>query len=324
VGKYKIDYGYSKGISWRRRIVIFAVVVVIASLSYTGFHRSGINASNAVKPLVSPEPQGKIITPILWPGYGQSAYGELNSGVLAVSDDAAKSAPTASLAKVITALAILKQKPLAPGQQGPMITLTQEDVDSFSDYVRKNGAVVAVEAGEQISQYQAMQAMLMPSANNMADTLARWAFGSLDAYSVYANAMVNEMGLTQTHVADASGFSPKTTSTAHDLVQLGIFYMKEPLLTGIASQTEAKIPVAGIIRNYNSLVNEDGILGIKVGDTDEAGRCFLVADVRSGSNDKATTAVAAVMGADNLKTAMEDAKAVLHSGNKGYDLMAKR
>ena len=38
--------------------------------------------------------------------------------------------------------------------------------------------MASVAAGEQISQYQALQAMLIPSANNVADSLARWAFGS--------------------------------------------------------------------------------------------------------------------------------------------------
>jgi D-alanyl-D-alanine carboxypeptidase (penicillin-binding protein 5/6) len=44
-----------------------------------------------------------------------------------------------------------------------------------------------VQLGEELSEYQALQALLLPSANNIAETLARWAFGSIDAYNAYAN-----------------------------------------------------------------------------------------------------------------------------------------
>jgi len=258
-----------------------------------------------------------------WPQYGQAAYGVPMNNVVTVSSDSAKPVPMASLTKVITALAILKQKPIEQGEQGPMITLSQQDVEIFSDYVRKNGAVVAVEAGEQISEYQALQAMLMPSANNMAESLAIWAFGSNSSYVAYANNMLKEAGITDTTIADASGFSKHSVSTAADLVKIGNIYLQNDLLRGIAQQNEAKVPVAGLIKNYNSLVNKDGVIGIKVGNTDEAGRCFLVADIRKISNGE-TVSIAAVLGAPNLQTAMHDGVAILNAGDSGYDQLTSR
>jgi D-alanyl-D-alanine carboxypeptidase (penicillin-binding protein 5/6) len=133
--------------------------------------------------------------------------------------------------------------------------------------------------------------------------------------------MVKELGLPETSVADASGFSPNTISTAPDMVQLGAMYMQDPVLRDIATKTDATIPVAGMITNYNSLINNDGLLGIKVGDTDEAGRCFLVADIRNkGPED--IVSIAVVVGADNLETAMIDARTILDAGNAGYDQLA--
>ena len=64
-----------------------------------------------------------------WPTDASAAVGAAGYGVLAASNDSQTPIPTASLAKVITALAVLKQKPLELGQQGPILTLTQEDVD---------------------------------------------------------------------------------------------------------------------------------------------------------------------------------------------------
>ena len=235
-------------------------------------------------------------TPVLlpWPAYGQAAYGVADKQIIAVSSDQNKAVPIASLAKVITALAVLKAKPLAPGSQGPAITLTQADVDIFSSYVSKNGTVIPVEAGENISELQALQAMLMPSANNIADSLVIWAFGSVQAYSTYANNMLKELGIHHTTITDASGFSPSTVSTAQDMVAVGALYMKNPILQAIARQDEADVPLAGKIPNYNTLINKDGLMGIKVGDTDEAGRCFMLANIRT-SGGTASTSVTVVL-----------------------------
>lgn len=275
-------------------------------------------ASNT-KPVPVITSQPKITAPIPWPGYGQAAYGVDGVGVLAASNDNAQPVPVASLAKVITALAILKQKPLSPGEQGPIITLTEQDIALFGEYIRKDGAVIPVEVGEQISQYQAMQAMLMTSANNITDSLVIWAFGSVENYTDYANKMVKDMGLANTYVKDASGFSPGTVSTAHDLVKLGTLYMEHPVLFDIAQKSDAIIPFAGRIENYNSAINENGILGIKVGYTDEAGRSYLAANIRKNKEGKDIIAIVAVVGADHLNTAMKDAQTILAAGNTGFD-----
>lgn len=82
---------------------------------------------------------------------------------------------------------------------------------------------------------------------------------------------------------------------------------------------EANIPVAGKIRNYNSFMNDKGIVGIKVGDTDEAGKCFMVADVRKAADGNDEVSIAVVLGADNLKIAAKDAQKILKAGNQGHD-----
>ncbi len=322
MSRYTIEDGYQKDKRRHFRVAVAFVILTTGVFGYVKLHRNTPDVAITQSVAAQNSQQPRLNTPIAWPKYGQAAYGVAGPGVLAVSDDGQQPVPVASLAKVITALTVLKQKPLLPGQQGPMITLTQADIASYEAYVAKSGAVVPIQNGEQISQYQALQAMLMPSANNMADSLARWAFGSVEQYNAAANQMVKELGLTQTTVADASGFSPATKSTAHDMVQLGILYMQNPVLKGIAAQTEANIPFAGLVRNYNAVSNKDGILGLKVGNTDEAGRCYLAADIRADT--KEVVSVVAVIGADHLETAMKDAKIVLKDGNSGYDRLSNR
>ncbi|MDB5161087.1 MAG: D-alanyl-D-alanine carboxypeptidase [Candidatus Saccharibacteria bacterium] len=255
-----------------------------------------------------------------WPAYGQAAVGARGYGLLD-SHGTQVPAPMASITKVITALAILQKKPLSPGQQGATIKITAEDVAIYNDYASKGGSVVRVSDGELISEYQALQALLLPSANNMADTMARWAFGSVNNYVDYANSYVRQLGLKKTTLGDASGFSPKSVSTAEDLATLGLAFMDNSTLRDIVSQQTAELPVAGSVSNTNWLLNTDGIIGIKTGNTEQAGGCYLFAANRSiGGQD--ITVIGAIMGAPDLNSAITDSRPLLHSINNGFSTIS--
>lgn len=328
MSKYTLEHGYRKDRRWPYSV---SAVLLLVGTSYFVFNLSGNiqpqTKTTATQLLSEPAamtavaPQAKITSPLPWPNYGQAAYGAIDDGVLAQSSEEAEPVPIASLAKTITALAVLKQKPLALGEQGPMITLTEEDEALYREYIAKDGTVVPVKAGIQISEYQALQAMLLPSANNISDTLVRWAFGSMEAYNTYANEMLKEYGITETVVADASGYSSLTKSTASDMVKVGILYMQNPVLHEIAMQPQATIPFTGTVYNNNATINKDGVLGIKIGYTEEAGRTFLVADMREGNKNEFS--ITAVLGARSWPEAMRDAKALLKSGNGEHDLISK-
>jgi D-alanyl-D-alanine carboxypeptidase (penicillin-binding protein 5/6) len=217
-------------------------------------------------------------------------------------------------------LAVLKQKPLLKGEQGPTITITAEDIAIYQKYAAVNGSLVPVEVGERLTQYQALQAMLLPSANNMADLLARWAFGSEADYVNFANSFVKSLGLKNTTVADASGFSPKTTSTAHDLMLLGENIMDNPVLAEIVGQAKATIPVAGEITNSNLLLGYQDIVGIKTGNTDEAGSCYLFAAKHQVAPGHVVTIIGITMGATDRVTALDESLKLLQSSYKNFVL----
>src|SRR5439155_16088215 len=124
--------------------------------------------------------------------------------------------PVASTAKVMTALLILEHHPLAVGDQGPALTLAQEDVRRYQQAVAQDESAVAVRAGESISELQLLEGLLVPSANNFAEILARWDTGTLPAFVASMNARADALGMKSTHFDDASGFSDRTTSTAAD------------------------------------------------------------------------------------------------------------
>jgi hypothetical protein len=77
-------------------------------------------------------------------------------------------------------------------------------------------------------------------------------------------------------VADA-GLDPSTSSTAADQVRLGMAAMGVPALAAITAESTAVVPVAGVVRNTNALLGQDGIVGLKTGSTQAAGGCLLVA-----------------------------------------------
>lgn len=272
-------------------------------------------AIDAISSLSVPE-TGKAIT-LPWPAYGQAAISAQGYGLLATSGEQ-KPVPMASIAKVVTALAVLKQKPLEKGQQGPNITISKDDVAIYNSYYSQDGSVVKVEAGEQISQYQALQALLIPSANNMAETLARWAFGSMENYVTYANQMLQGLSLQNTQVADASGFSPQSVSSAKDLARLGLAAIGNAVLASIVGQQTAELPVAGTVNNLNWLLGEDGVIGIKTGNTDQAGGCYLFAS-RRVVDGQSVTVVGAVMGAPDRNTAISDSRTILRSIDTSFE-----
>ena len=254
---------------------------------------------------------------IAWPAYGQSAVGSVDSGLLSSSPDTAPR-PIASTAKTLTALAVLRKKPLGPNEQGPTITLTIADVDIYDKYVSQDGSVVKVAIGETITQRQALEALMLPSANNMAESLASWAFGSVRQYNEYANTLALSLGMKNTTITDPSGFLPTTKSTASDLVVLGRAAMTDPVLSEIVGLKRATIPVQGEIVSTNFLLGRNGINGIKTGTTDQAGGCYLVSATRAMPDGTTKTLIAAILGAPDKPKAMADSIPLLQSLEQNY------
>lgn len=239
-----------------------------------------------------------------WPGQGGAALGVMGEGVVAETAPRAPM-PTASTAKMMTVLVVLEKDPLAVAQPGPRIPVTQADVAAYQQDLAQGQSVVPVAAGEDLTEFEALEALLLPSANNVATILAAWAYGSLGAGVGAMNQRAAAMRLTSTHFVDASGFDPGTVSSPHDLVLLGEAVMRYPVVREIVSETQATIPVAGAIDNVDTLLGQDGILGIKTGNTDQAGGCFVFAAEIPTAAGAPSLLVGAVMGLPDLDQALQ-------------------
>ena len=185
---------------------------------------------------------------------------------------------TASIAKLITVQVVLDKYPLEASASSEVITMTSDDEARYWNSVNMNGSSVRVWTGEQITVRQLLEGILLASANNMADSLAIWVFGSMDGYRTAANGWLREHGLTSTTVgSDASGYDPSTTSTPTDICKIMLLATQNPILSEIMSEGEATMPDGEVIHNTNKLLGQGNIFAGKTGYTDAAGRGMVVA-----------------------------------------------
>lgn len=294
----------------RSKRVLLSALVVLMAASY-----ASITISQPLRQLrpVTNQSELNITTTaskLPWPEYGSGAVG-LSDGTVITTHGEQKPMSIASVNKVILSLVMLERHPFGPGEDGPTITLTQEYADLYGYYVSINGSVMPTREGQEITLRNMITGLMLPSANNVADTLALWEFGSLQAYFDYANAYLARKGLTNTKVGgDASGYSAESVSTASDLVKLGAMAMNNPVIREISGLQTATIPVTGTVRNYNSLLGLDGIIGLKTGNNDANGGVFVGATTAE-VNGKTVTLISALGGAPTLGTVLRDSRSIL-------------
>ncbi len=284
--------------------VYFSLLVFIFILAYIAWVI--FRPLPVIKPIIYPSTykQVKTISKLAWPNSIQAAVG-INGTKILDKNQQNNQLPTASTAKMLTALVVLEKYPLKLNENGPTITLSSSDVNIYNSYASKQGSVVQVVNGEQISEYQMLEALLLPSANNIADSLAIWSYGSINMYKSAATKYLSVHNINFTTVGDdASGYLPSTKSTATDLVKIGELVMSNPVLADIVSKKSATgIPVANNIKNVNYLLGQYGVIGVKTGNTDQAGGVYVSA-VKVNLNKQSYTLVTSIIGASSLATAM--------------------
>ena len=243
-------------------------------------------AVDALEPSTSPDDvsrSGSGWTAVSWPAQGAAAAA-VGGGPIHTSGSS-RPVPIASLAKVMTAVVVLHSRPISSQDPGFTITLSAADVFDTKQRRSQGQSVVAVVAGEQLTERQALQALLLPSANNIAFALARAVSGSTDAFLSEMNAEARRLGMTSTRYTDPSGYDAGTVSTARDQLLLARAAMRIDAFAEIVSLTSAVLPQTGVVHNTNSLLGHDGFVGIKTGSDQAAGGCFMFA-ARSGHREQ--------------------------------------
>ncbi|MER7934021.1 MULTISPECIES: serine hydrolase [unclassified Streptomyces] len=228
---------------------------------------------------------------IPWPADGQAALDVQGIGSFGSSGDQ-KSVPIASVAKVMTAYIILRDHPLKSGAAGPKIKIDQAAEDQSN---AGQESTVDVTAGDSITQREALEGILIASANNVARLLARWDAGSEKAFVAKMNTTAKKLGMTNTTYTDPSGLTDSTVSTAVDQVKLAKAAMaSEPTFREVAAMMSYDDYKGTNHGNWNQLVGHNDVVGIKTGTTTSA-LGNLVFAAKKDVNGETRTIIGAVL-----------------------------
>jgi D-alanyl-D-alanine carboxypeptidase len=187
--------------------------------------------------------------------------------------------PIASLTKMMTGLVVVDR---VGGRAKVLIT---------KEALAYQGSGVGVlPRGKWVGLSAMLYGLLLPSGNDAAIALAQRAAGTLPQFVDLMNARAAAMGLTCTRYSSPSGFVDRGNhSCAADLAVEARAVLDQPRLARIVRHRQAVLPfpIKGgrlFLYNHNPLLRMryPGVLGIKTGFTDAAGRCIVAAAGRGG------------------------------------------
>jgi D-alanyl-D-alanine carboxypeptidase (penicillin-binding protein 5/6) len=292
----------------RRRVLLVAVLALLAATAFAAPRH--LNNDEARSPL--PDDKGRssllagqdrsYLSTNGWPLRGQGAY-VLGNGRPAVSPHQ-RPVPIASVAKVMTAYVVLEHYPLRADDSGRRFVVGQRDVMDTEKRRRGGQSVVGVRAGERLTERDALMAILLPSANNIAVLVARQVSGSVASFVAKMNRTARALGMSHTTYTDPSGYDDGTISTALDQLRLAQVVAKDKTLAAMMATRTYRLPVAGEVTNTNALLGHDGFVGMKTGSDEAAGGCLMFRAVwATDSGNRSLIGVVLGQRGDNLLTA---------------------
>jgi D-alanyl-D-alanine carboxypeptidase (penicillin-binding protein 5/6) len=229
---------------------------------------------------------------------------DAGTGKVLYSRNADKRLEMASTTKIMTAILILESLPLDKKVKVPRAA------------VGVAGSTLGLRAGETFTVEQLLYAMMVPSANDAAITLAIAEAGSVKAFVAKMNAKAEEMGLTKTHFANPNGLHVANHySSAKDMATLASYAMKDGTFRRIVATREYVLPHAGgvapkVLKTSNELMRDVAwVNGIKTGSTPYAGYCLVASATKNG-----LTLISVVLGAKDEKVRAAECKALLSYG----------
>ncbi|MGW6140105.1 D-alanyl-D-alanine carboxypeptidase [Streptomyces sp. NPDC055140] len=278
-----------------RRVKIWTPIVLLLAVVFA--------VAQAVRPLPAPTlaltakstfafDGDKVSLP--WPAEGQGSMDVSGIGSMDRFGEQ-KPVPIGSVAKAMTAYVVLKDHPLQPGKDGPSIDVDAKAEKEGGYDSEGESTLNTVKEGDKLSQKDALSAIMIPSANNIARLLARWDTGSEEAFVKKMNAAAKDLGMTGTTYTDPSGLKETTVSTAQDQVKLGNELVKIQALMDITKLPTWKDPSGKTWQNYNRLVPYNNAVGVKTGSTTKAGGNLLFAATKDAGGETVTV-VGAILG----------------------------
>jgi len=238
---------------------------------------------HALAPIVEPVTVQAAAAPAAappWPTEGDAAISVAGMGAPLASG--AEPTPMASVTKVVTALLVLDEMPLAVGEQGPEYRFTNRDTTAYWQYRSDDESALDVPVGGVLTQYQLLEGMLIGSANNYADRLAADIWPSDAVFARAANDWLRLHGIPGITIADPTGINPRNVATPEALIPLARLAMANPVIAEIVAKDAVQLPGAGLVENTNGLLADAGVVGIKTGSLREDWNLLSAKDVVIG------------------------------------------
>lgn len=188
-----------------------------------------------------------------------------------------ESMPIASLTKLMTALLVVEH------------TTPNERVLITPDALHYTGSGVGLlPKGRHVSVKALLYGLLLPSGNDAAIALADHVAHTQKRFVAMMNDKARSLGLRCTHFASPHGLEPGDRSCPADLAALARIDLHHSRIATVVRSAHAivRFPIKGgklYLNNTNPLLRMGypGTIGLKTGDTDDAGHC-LIAVVHRG------------------------------------------
>jgi D-alanyl-D-alanine carboxypeptidase (penicillin-binding protein 5/6) len=196
---------------------------------------------------------------------------DLTTETLLFAQAAQEARAPASLTKLMTALLVLERADL-------QATL-EIGVEDLSE-----GTSMGLAVGDRVTVTDLLWGLLLPSGNDAAKALARLVAGSEAAFVVEMNARAAQLGLQQSHFANAHGLDAEGhMSSAADLLLLTRTLWQYPLFRTMVGTARVQWNGRTLVNTNEWLNSFAGATGVKTGTTDQAGECLVAAVEREGS-----------------------------------------
>lgn len=220
-------------------------------------------------------------------------YDRISKSMIIGKNEDVKSA-MASTTKIMTTIVILEKANL------------NEKVTVSAKAGGTGGSRLGLKRGDKASVRDLLYGLMLRSGNDAAVALAEHVGGSVKGFAELMNEKAIELGLTNTHFVTPHGLDDANHyTTALELAKLTDYAMNNETFAKIVGTKSTTIYInnqSRQINNTNELLGVlNGVVGVKTGFTNNAGRC-LVTETKRNNIDIITI----VLGADTKKDRTKD------------------
>ncbi len=277
-----------------RKILFVSILILVG---FVGFYALTSTAEFKTSEDEAVSGTTTILQPTNVPTIHASAWGifDMQTGKIIAGNQIDAVKPIASITKLFTATAVLESQ-----KKYASFTIMPSDVAVEGDAGK-------LKAGDSVTSYLLLYPLLLESSNDAAEAIRRFLE---DTFQNTRKKIIDDAGLPNTVLVDASGLSSKNVSTVRDLAQFfSYIYVTDPHILDITQLYTYVGNDTGYINN-NPGRKFNSFIGGKQGYTDEAQYTFLGGFKSSKSN---TEIGIVILGSSNIR---EDINALLST----YDM----